>query len=267
MKKYLSFFKIRFINGLQYRTAAYAGVITQLTWGFMYIMLYNSFAESNIYAMSMTTKELANYIWLQQAFLSLFMTWFLDSDIFRMIKDGDIAYEFVRPMDLYNMWFAKNCALRLSKALLRSIPILFIAMFIPEPYKFTMAKSLIYFILFCISMFMAFIVVVAYCMIVYICCFYTISPVGVKMVLVMTADFLSGGLIPLPLMPNWFTKHLYLSPFGAMQNGPFRIYSGNISVNEALITIFLQCFWALILIVIGRSLMKKALKKIVVQGG
>lgn len=267
MKKYLSFFKIRFINGLQYRTAAYAGVATQLAWGFMYIMLYNSFAESNIYAMNMTTKEIANYIWLQQAFLALFMTWFLDNDIFRIIGNGDVAYELIRPMDLYNMWFVKNCALRLSKTLLRSVPILFIALFLPEPYRFTMAKSPAYFMLFCISMFMAFIVVVGYCMIVYICCFYTISPMGVRMVFVMTADFLSGGIIPIPLMPEWFTKYLYLSPFGAMQNGPFRIYSGNIPLNNALITIMLQCFWAVILIFIGRGLMKRASKKIVVQGG
>lgn len=87
------------------------------------------------------------------------------------------------------------------------------------------------------------------------------------MVFVMTADFLSGGIIPLPLMPEWFTKYLYLSPFGAMQNGPFRIYSGNIPLNNALITIMLQCFWAVILIFIGRGLMKRASKKIVVQGG
>lgn len=29
MRKYISFFRIRFINGLQYRAAAYAGIATQ----------------------------------------------------------------------------------------------------------------------------------------------------------------------------------------------------------------------------------------------
>lgn len=29
MKKYLSFFRMRLINGLQYRAAAFAGVLTQ----------------------------------------------------------------------------------------------------------------------------------------------------------------------------------------------------------------------------------------------
>ena len=35
MKKYLSFFRMRFLMGLQYRAAAAAGVVTQFTWGFM----------------------------------------------------------------------------------------------------------------------------------------------------------------------------------------------------------------------------------------
>ena len=32
MKKYLSFFRLRFSMGLQYRTAALAGMVTQFFW-------------------------------------------------------------------------------------------------------------------------------------------------------------------------------------------------------------------------------------------
>ena len=35
MRACLTFFKMRLINGLQYRTAAWAGVFTQFFWGFM----------------------------------------------------------------------------------------------------------------------------------------------------------------------------------------------------------------------------------------
>lgn len=34
MKKYLSFFRLRFVNGIQYRAAALAGIVTQFAWGF-----------------------------------------------------------------------------------------------------------------------------------------------------------------------------------------------------------------------------------------
>lgn len=267
MKAYLSFFKIRFINGLQYRAAAYAGIATQFAWGFMYIMLYHTFYNSNVNIVPMEFSQLSSYIWLQQAFLALFMTWFLDNDIFALISSGNVAYELCRPLDVYNIWFAKNCAIRLSKAILRCFPILLIAFLLPEPYKFNLPSSFITFSLFLVTMLLAFIVVVSYCMLVYIFTFYTISPMGVRMALVMTADFLSGALVPLPFLPNWLTKYIYLSPFGAMQNIPFRIYSGNIPVEQAIKAIFSQIAWSIILVFLGKCLMGKALRRVIVQGG
>lgn len=267
MRAYLSFFKIRFINGLQYRAAAYAGIVTQLSWGFMYIMLYHSFYRSNPSASSMNISELSTYIWLQQSCLALFMTWFLDNDIFEAISSGNVAYEVCRPLDVYNMWFAKSCATRVSKAVLRCFPILIIASFLPETYKFSMPPSIYSFILFLISVILGTIVVVGYSMLIYIFTFFTISSMGVRMTMVMIADFLAGGLVPLPLLPEYLTKYIYLSPFAAMQNTPFRIYTGGIPSNEAISAIILQLFWAAALIIIGKLIMGKAMKKVIVQGG
>ena len=46
MKKYLSFFRIRFIAGLQYRAAAWAGIATQFAWGGMTILMFWAFYQS-----------------------------------------------------------------------------------------------------------------------------------------------------------------------------------------------------------------------------
>lgn len=267
MRAYLSFFKIRFVNGLQYRAAAYAGIATQFAWGFMYIMLYHSFYKSNPSAIPMDIKDLSTYIWLQQSFLALFMTWFLDNDIFDSISSGNVAYEICRPLDIYNMWFTKTIAIRLSKTLLRCFPILIIASLLKDTYRFNMPQSSIAFLLFLISLIIGARVVAAYCMLIYIFTFYTVSPMGIRMTMVMIADFFSGGLVPLPLLPDWLTKYIYLSPFAAMQNAPFRIYSGNIPTNEAVVTIILQIFWAIVLIGVGKIAIGKAIKKVVVQGG
>ena len=43
MKQYTSFFRIRFLAGLQYRAAAFAGVFTQLFWGLMELMMFRAF--------------------------------------------------------------------------------------------------------------------------------------------------------------------------------------------------------------------------------
>lgn len=68
MKKYLSFFRLRFSMGLQYRTAALAGVITQFVWGFMEIMIFRAFYQADAAAFPMSLSATASYVWLQQAF-------------------------------------------------------------------------------------------------------------------------------------------------------------------------------------------------------
>lgn len=267
MKSYISLFKIRLKNSLQYRTAAYAGVITQMAWGFMYIMLYNSFYKSNPSAVPMEFSKLSSYIWLQQAFLSLFMVWALDQDIFDIISNGNVAYEMERPLDIYNMWFAKNIATRVSKALLRFAPILIIASFLPGIYKFKAPYSLGSFILFIFSMAAGLFVVIAYCMIIYVLTFFTISPMGIRMVMVMICDFFSGALIPLPLLPGYLTKYIYYLPFASMQNTPFMIYTGALGIKEGIFSLMIQLIWIVLLVFIGRIIIKNALKKVIIQGG
>ena len=267
MMGYISYFKIRFIHGLQYRAAALAGIATQLAWGFMYIMLYETFYKTNPKVAPMNFTQLSSYIWLQQAFLALFMTWFLDNDLFDLITSGNVAYELVRPLNLYNAWYVKNCAVRISKAVLRCLPILIIAFLLPSPYKFLLPQNFMTALVFILTMVLGFLVVVAYCMFIYIISFFTISPMGVRMVFVMAADFLSGGLVPLPFLPEWLTKFIYITPFAAMQNVPFRIYSGDIAIKNSLYPIILQFVWLIILVIVGKFIMCRALKKVIVQGG
>ena len=87
MKKYISFFVIRFSMGLQYRAAALAGVVTQFAWGMMEIMIYTAFYQTDAAAFPMTMAATASYIWLQQSFLCLFMSWLTDWDILNAIRD------------------------------------------------------------------------------------------------------------------------------------------------------------------------------------
>ena len=141
MKKYLSFFRMRFLMGLQYRAAAAAGVVTQFTWGFMELLVFRAFYQADASAFPMSFEAVASYIWLQQAFLALFMAWMMEAEIFSSIVDGNIAYEMCRPIHIYSMWFARSVANRVSKALLRCAPILVVALFLPKPYRLMLPQD------------------------------------------------------------------------------------------------------------------------------
>lgn len=267
MKKYFSFFRIQFVNGLQYRTAAYAGVVTQFAWGMMEVLMFRAFYISNPASFPMEFSALSSYIWLQQALLAMFNMWSMDKDIFSSISQGTIAYELSRPLDIYTMWMSKTLSARFSQALLRAVPILLISPLLPKPYGLSLPAGGLNFLLFLVTFVFGAVLVAAFCMLIYISAFYTISPMGVRAVMTSVTEFMTGALIPLPMFPDKVRRLLELTPFACMQNVPLRIYSGNISGREMLQAVALQLFWLCVLIGVGKLWMKRALRKVVVQGG
>ena len=267
MKKYLAIFRVRFIHTLQYRAAALAGIATQFAWGFMEIFAFAAFYRAYPEAFPMEFSDTVSYVWMQQAFLALFMMWFWENDIAAAVAEGSIAYEMVRPVDLYSRWFCQAAANRLARALLRCAPILLVAFIVPEPYRMTLPPDAAQLLLFLLSAALALGVVVAFSMLMYISLFYTLSPMGVRIIVASVSDFLSGATIPLPFFPARVLAVVRLLPFAAMQNMPLRIYSGNIAGRDALNGLALQVFWLVALSLAGRYAMNRALKKVVVQGG
>ena len=267
MKAYKALFRIRFTNSLQYRAAAIAGVTTQFAWGFMYILGFIAFYNSNPDAFPMTLQQTVSYIWMQQAFIALFFIWFYENSIFESIESGHISYEMVRPMDLYNRWYTQTMANRMSRALLRCIPILLVAFILPEPFRLVLPDNLTQICLFFISMILSMSVVISVSMLIYISAFFTINSLGTRIVIGVAGDFLSGGYIPIPFFPDTMRTIVELSPFGAMQNMPLLIFSGSLTGTLIMRGMILQVFWLIILIIIGRILMKRALNRVIVQGG
>ena len=267
LKKYSAIFRIRFINSLQYRAAALAGMATQFAWGFMEIFAFSAFYRVNPQAFPMEFSQVVSYIWMQQAFLALFMMWFWENDIATTISEGSIAYEMVRPVNLYNRWFCQAAANRMARALMRCAPILLVAFLVPQPYRMSLPANFEQLILFIVSAGLSLGVVVSFSMLIYISLFYTLSPVGIRIIVAVLSDFLAGATIPLPFFPERIRAVVELLPFAAMQNMPLRIYSGNITGTDVLKGIALQIFWLCVLTVIGKIAMNRALKKVIIQGG
>jgi ABC-2 type transport system permease protein len=265
MNQYISLFRIRFIKGLQYRAAALAGLMTQFAWGFMEILAFLAFYHTNPTAFPMKFSHLVSYIWMQQAFLALFVPWGFNGDAVETIVSGNICYDLARPMNIYNRWFFEMIADRVSRAALRCFTILIVAFILPAPFRMTLPSDLFQFSMFIIAAPIAMFAATSYCLIDYISTFYTMSRYNA--VFVILANFLSGGYIPIPFFPEPFRKIAELLPFAAMQNMPLRIYSGDIAGMNAVQGIGLQIFWFAAMLIFGKLLMKRSLKQVIAQGG
>ena len=253
--------------GLQYRAAAAAGIVTQFFWGAMEILVYRAFYEADAAAFPMSFEAVVTYIWLQQAFLAVFGAWIIEGEIFEAIRNGNIAYELCRPVGIYQMWFSRSVANRVSKALLRCVPILGVAALLPAPYGLRLPASPLHGALFLLTLLLGLLVIVAFTMLVYITTFYTLSPDGVRIFFVSAVEFFAGAVIPLPFFPDKLRFILELLPFAAMQNVPLRIYSGSMTGEEMLRAVCLQAFWLAALVGAGFGLCRRAERKVLVQGG
>ena len=266
-KPYCGLLRIRFTNSLQYRTAALAGLVTQFAFGFMFILAFAAFYRTNPYSFPMSFQQTVSYIWLQQAFMALFFMWFYENSIFECIESGSIAYEMVRPMDLYSRWFCMTGANRLSRTVLRCAPLIAVALILPHPYRLVIPFDAARLALFFLSMILTLGVVLSFSMLIYISAFYTLNSTGTRLIVAVAADFLSGGTIPIPFFPDTIRAVIELLPFGAMQNIPLLIFSGHVYGAAAARGIGLQVFWMAALVIIGRFWMRCALRRVSVQGG
>ena len=267
MKPYIGLFRIRLVNSIQYRIAALAGISTQFAWGFMLILAFMAFYESNPAAFPMAMQQTVSFMWMQQAFMTLFFLWFYDYTIFESVESGQIAYDLVRPIDLYNRWFTTSVASRLARAALRCLPILIIGSVLPHPFRLMWPGSLLQFAAFVVSMGLSLLVVVCIGMLVYVSSFFTIRSTGTRAMVAIGGDFLAGSVIPIPFFPDTLRRVVELSPFGAMQNLPLRIFIGHVYGAELVQSMGLQVFWIVTLVAIGRFFIGRAIGRVVAQGG
>jgi len=267
MRAYTSVWRLRFLLGLQYRTAAFAGIATQLFFGFIFIMIYIAFYEHGAGGAPIDLPDLISYTWLQQIFLTLIMLWYRDNEIFRLITSGNIAYELCRPCGIYGFWYAKLLGQRLAGASLRCLPLLPIALLLPEPYRLGFPPSIANLGLFILSLAIGLLIVVSVSMLLYISVFWTMSPVGSTLLISIAGEFFAGMVIPVPLMPEWLQKIANFLPFRWSADFPFRVYTGHIPEREALLGIAAQLVWIVVLIGFGQWLLSRALRRTVIQGG
>ncbi len=263
MRPYLAVLDARFRALLQYRAAALAGLVTQVFWGFVRVMIFTAFYASTDAPQPMTLPEVITYVWLTQAVLRL-LPWRPDAEIEQLIRDGNVAYELMRPVDVYGLWYARAVALRTAPVLLRSVPML-----IPAYLVFGMGPpaSLGAGLAFTISIFAAAALSAAITTLLSVSMLMTISGRGVHVLTISVVNLMSGAIVPLPLLPGWLQPVLEVLPFRGLLDTPFRLYLGHVAPEAALGPIAHQLLWTVGLMLLGRALLQRALGSVVVQGG
>lgn len=267
MKQYFSFFRIRFTSGLQYRVAAWSGACTQLFWGLMEVLMFRAFYLYAPDKLPMDIQALSNYVWIQQATLSLWNVMSWEYELFQSVQTGTVAYELIRPSNLYAMWSARSFGNQLSRAALRFAPVVLAGSLLPAPYGLRLTIPVSAIGIFAISLFFTLWLCVAIKMLCYAATFFVTDYRGITTFLVALTEGLSGDLLPLPFFPTALRRIAEYSPFGSLQNVPLRIFGGDIAGAACISAVGLQLFWCLSITGLGCCLMHRGLRKAVIAGG
>lgn len=267
MKSYLTYFKLKFISGLQYRAAALAGLSTQFFFGLVYIMVYIAFYESGSGNLPMSLSQTITYLWLNQAFFSLINQFYKDKELFNLVISGNISYELARPKNLYFMWYFKILGSRLAMVSLRCIPLIIVTTLLPKPLNLGLPASPLHFILFILTLIVGTLLVTAIITLYPIIVLKTMNEKGIVNIFVAFADLLSGVVVPIPFFPKFLQVISMMLPFQYISDLPFRIYVGDISLINGIYGLTIQFIWIFIAMLIGYILMNKSLKRVAVQGG
>ena len=268
---YLAILSARYRMLLQYRAAAMAGAGTQFFWGFIRIMILQAFYRSSTGDPPMNFADVVSYIWLGQALLGL-LPWNHDREIEKLIREGGVAYELLRPLDLYSLWYMRTMATRVASASLRCIPIVLVAgIALPilgiEGWSLAPPPSAAAALAFPVALLAAVALGCAITMLVHVSLLWTISGEGLAVVMPAAVTIFSGMVVPLPLFPDWSQPLLAALPFRGLADVPYRLYTGDIPADQAFGPIALSFLWVVVLIVLGRSFLARGKRVMVVQGG
>lgn len=271
MNAYLAVVRARFLVLLQYRAAALAGVTTNLFWGAIKVMVFAAFLEHATGPQPMSLAELLVYVWLGQALLGL-LPWNLDPEIAQQVRSGAVAYELLRPVDLYGFWFARTLAFRAAPTLLRMVPLLTAAAFgLPllglGEWRLPAPPGAWNLLAFAVSIVATLVLSAAITMLMHVALLWTLAGEGLNRLMTGLVPLFAGLIVPLPLFPDWLQPLLFWQPLRGLADVPLRLYSGHIPPAEAPLEILLQLAWAAVIVALGMRLLERGRRRLVVQGG
>ncbi|MFH0130868.1 ABC transporter permease [Variovorax sp. VaC1] len=273
-RPYIAAFASRFLQMLQYRTAALAGFATQCWWGGIKVMVFAAFYGGTAIAgagSQMSLAQAITYTWLAQGLLVL-LPWLGDPEVGQAVRTGAVAYDRLRPVDAYALWFARSAGWIAARLLPRvALMAAFAAMALPlmglGDWAWQLPASAGAGVAFLLSMVLALLLSTAMVMLLNVAATAALNERGISAVATPVVIVFSGNLLPLALLPDGWQTALLIQPLAGLMDIPARLYFGQLSGWHAVGGLGLQCFWIAVLVTLGRFTMGRTMRSLQIQGG
>lgn len=180
-----------------------------------------------------------------------------------MIRQGQIAVELTRPLDLQARIMVERFA-ELLVFLIQRLPLFLIAWIF---FGLRLPADPALWLAFFISLVLGQVVLFLFDWMFACLAFYVTETWGLSVVRVGAGSFFSGALVPLVMMPGWLQKIAGAMPFAQALSVPVSFLSGISTIADAPRIWLVQIVWLILLFILSRIVFRFAVRQVTVQGG
>ncbi len=255
-----------FRRAAAYRTAVLAGATTNTVFGVIKLGILSAAAGSAGGSIGGYDRAaLSTYTWLSQGLLAV--VGLLGGTSVRLdqrIRTGDVVVDLARPVDPVLAWMADDAGRALQAATFRFLaPLVFGAVV----FGITVPTSPATVPLLVVSIVLAWAVSFCCRVLVEMAGFWTTDVRGLTTVYIAVSNVLGGVIVPLTLFPPALAALARATPFPSMLQIPVDIAVEHRSGSAALTGLAVQAAWVVVLLAATSAVLRRATRKVVVQGG
>jgi ABC-2 type transport system permease protein len=246
-----------------YRGATLAGVFTNTVFGFIlaYVLLAVYQQRSDIGGFN--SVDAVTFTFVMQGMLMVIGI-FGSTDLADRIKSGDVVSDLYRPVDFQAYWLADAYGRSLFYAVFRGVPPFIAGSLV---FHLQLPSNIETWIAFVVSLEIAVAVSFGFGFLLQLSAFWLLDVRGPNQLGWLTAQFFAGVFVPVVFFPAWLGTLANATPFPSMAQLPGEVFLGKHPGFELAGVLLVQLLWASVMIGAGRLVLRKAMRKVVVQGG
>lgn len=264
VKTYWRLLVAGFQRAATYRLAALGGLAANATFGLLKVgILFATVEAAGGSLHGYDVGAMSAYVWLSQGLLGS-VNLFGRTDVAERIKNGDIAVDFIRPLDVQAASVTLEVGQRLFALLPRGLPSVLIGVLVvglsmpttPLPYLLGAVSVLLGIVLSCTTVYL-----------VAVARFWLVEGRGLELFYMIVSGFLAGLFVPVPLFPGWLQDVAAGTPFPSMLQHPVDVLSGRVDLPGSLRLLGVQLGWLAFTVALGAVLTRAGRVRLEVQGG
>ena len=261
---YLKLVRAGFVRQSSYRLAMLAGLVTNLVFGFIRAaILFAAVDSAGGRIGGYTSGTISSYVWLSQGLIGA-IELSGRAEIGDRVRTGDVAVDFLRPIDLQTWHLAEDLGRAAYTFIPRGVPSVLVGAL---TVGLLLPTTALPYVLGLLSVVLG-VAISFYCRYaVNVLGFWLLDTRGARTLYGVTSTFLAGLFVPVALFPSWLHAIAYCTPFPSVLQTPIDILSGRDLGLAALTDLATQAGWLVATCLVGRALTSAGRRTLVLNGG